>query len=33
MQVENVKSNVTAAETVTNPQSTTSDEEGDDLPF
>ena len=33
LQVENVKSNVTAAETVTNPQSTTSDEEGDDLPF
>lgn len=33
MQVENVKANVTAAETVTNPQSTTSDEEEDDLPF
>lgn len=33
MAVENVKANVTQAETVTNPQSTTPEAEDDDLPF
>lgn len=33
MAVENVKANVTEAETVTNPQSTTPEAEDDDLPF
>lgn len=33
MAVENVKANVTEAETITNPQSTTPEAEDDDLPF